>query len=171
MRPGSETPVPPPGDENDSGAAAASAAAILPSDARLRRCAFAVLRGRGIHEEADGKQVNEFFVRTFDVTLGRRSRGGGADVVISGTMTAWRGKERGRTSSGRRGKERERRKKTRAIKGRRRKTKTSKTLRLLILSSSSLTLSPSLPTTRQTTITHRRQHEHLEAARPDQVQL
>ena len=84
-RPGSETPAPHPGGDGGPVAPASAAAAISPSDPRLQRCAFAVLRGKKIHELSDGRQVNEFFVRTFDVSLGRRSRQGGADVVISGT--------------------------------------------------------------------------------------
>lgn len=96
-RPGSETPAPPPpGDD------ATAPAAISPSDPRLQRCAFAVLRGKNVHELEDGRNVNEFFVRTFDVSLGRRSRNGGADVVISGT-----GGERGGKREGRRTREAE----------------------------------------------------------------
>jgi hypothetical protein len=64
--------------------AAAPLLVVHPSDPRLRRCAFAVLRGRGIHEMSDGRQVDEFFVRSLDVSLGRRSRNGEADVVITG---------------------------------------------------------------------------------------
>ena len=86
-RPGSETPAPPSGDDAGpiSAVPAAASTAISPADPRLGRCAFAVLRGKNVHELPDGTPVDEYFVRTFDVTLGRRSRGGGADVVISGS--------------------------------------------------------------------------------------
>ena len=138
-RPGSETPAPPPDDDAGVPAATApAAAAISPSDPRLQRCAFAVLRGKGIHELDDGRQVNEFFVRTFDVSLGRRSRGGGADVVISGTKREWereRDKEKGRKE--RRGeREKTKKKKTHAeadVEGKKKKRQTSPFLSLLTL--------------------------------------
>jgi len=54
------------------------------ADPRLSRCAFAILRGNGLHEVSEGKTVDEFYVRDYDICLGRRSRNGGADVVLSG---------------------------------------------------------------------------------------
>lgn len=155
-RPGSETPAPPPPGD-DATTTAPAAAAISPSDPRLQRCAFAVLRGKNVHELDDGRNVNEFFVRTFDVSLGRRSRNGGADVVISGTESGkWEWETRRKRGEG------ERRRKKTHTEGKK-KEERQKTLPSSLFSPHSLFPSPK---TRR-----RRQHEHLEAARPDQVQL